>query len=326
MSQITEPGLYPDISNEDYHADPCPEPSLSSSLAKLIVSKTAAHARLAHPKLNPDHEPVVSNQFDLGSVAHSMMLHDERDIVVLDYDAYRTNAAKAERDEARANDKIPILAAQYETACAMVRSGRAQLDRHEEAWEAFRKGYGQPEQTVIWRDGPENFPIWCRMRLDWKPNNGNVFWDYKTTGGAASPQDWARTMLNTGADVQSGFYRRGIAKQLGIEDPHFRFVVQETEPPYALAVHELDPFFNGVAFRKADAAITSWAWCLKTGHWPGYVGRVHYLECPTWEANKWEDRNLDHDDQELLEISLRWQAPDAATEEAAANLFRGENK
>lgn len=185
MTQITKPGLYPDISNEDYHADPCPEPSLSSSLAKLIVNKTPAHAKLAHPKLNPDYEPTVSNQFDLGSVAHAMMLHDDRDIVVLDYDAYRSKAAKADRDEARAKGKIPILAAQYETACAMVRAGRAQLDQHEEAWEAFRKGYGQPEQTLIWRDGPENAPIWCRMRLDWKPNNGNVFWDYKTT--AARP-------------------------------------------------------------------------------------------------------------------------------------------
>ena len=112
-------------------------------------------------------------------------------------------------------------------------------------------------------------------RIDWPPTTA-CFSGY--TGAGADPDNWVRTMLNTGGDVQAGFYRRGVEKQLGIDAPHFRFVVQETEAPYALAVHELDPHFLGVAFRKADAAVENWSWCLRHDRWPGYAGRVH-LEC-----------------------------------------------
>lgn len=321
-AKIAEAGLYADVSTETYHADPCPEPSLSSSIAKLMLARSPAHARLAHPRLNPEQREETGDRLDFGSVAHALMLGDDRGVCVVEADSYRTKAAKDQRDEARANGQIPVLADKYERALAMVAAGRAQLDRHEEAWEAFKSGYGKAEQTLIWRDGPESGRIWCRARIDWLPNNGNVIWDYKTTGAGADPDNWVRTMLNTGGDIQAGFYRRGVEKQLGIEAPHFRFVVQETEAPYALAVHELDPHFLGVAFRKADAAVENWSWCLRHDRWPGYAGRVHYLECPPWEANRWEDRDQEQGDRSsLLETSLRWQAPDAATGQAVVEHF-----
>lgn len=319
---ITAPGVY-DIPAEAYHADPCPAPSLSSGIAKILLTKTPAHARLAHPRLNPDFEPEEKTAFDIGSAAHAMMLHDDRAFAVLDFPDYRTAAAKAARDAARAEGKIPLLDHQFDQVRAMVAAGRAQLDAHPEAWEAFRAGYGQGEVTLAWQDGPEDAPIWCRIRLDWKPSNGNVVWDYKTTAASAAPDEWARTMLNTGADVQLGLYTRGITRVLGIEQPQFRFVVQETEPPFALAVHTLDPHWTHIAWRKADTAIRLWSWCLRNDRWPGYVGRVHYLECPVWESRRWEEREERGDDRELLEQALRWQAPDEASGEAAADFFRG---
>ena len=49
--------IHTDISAEAYHADPAPEPSLSSSVAKILVNLSPAHARIAHPRLNPDYRP-----------------------------------------------------------------------------------------------------------------------------------------------------------------------------------------------------------------------------------------------------------------------------
>ena len=40
-----------DIPPREYHADPCPAPSLSRSIAKLLVERSPAHAYAAHPRL-----------------------------------------------------------------------------------------------------------------------------------------------------------------------------------------------------------------------------------------------------------------------------------
>ena len=42
-----------------YHLDPCPEASLSSTLAKTMLAQSPLHAWTASPRLNPDWEPVA---------------------------------------------------------------------------------------------------------------------------------------------------------------------------------------------------------------------------------------------------------------------------
>jgi hypothetical protein len=42
-----------DTTAVDYHADPCPEPSLSAHIAALLCARSPRHAWAAHPKLNP---------------------------------------------------------------------------------------------------------------------------------------------------------------------------------------------------------------------------------------------------------------------------------
>ena len=39
-----------ELSDEVYHADPCPSPSLSSSIANLVIDKSLMHAWRAHPR------------------------------------------------------------------------------------------------------------------------------------------------------------------------------------------------------------------------------------------------------------------------------------
>lgn len=45
-----------DLDESTYHADPCAAPSLSSSIAKVLLFKSPLHARYCHPKLNPQHQ------------------------------------------------------------------------------------------------------------------------------------------------------------------------------------------------------------------------------------------------------------------------------
>src|SRR5215831_5713580 len=50
-SMSVTPGVYA-MPAAQYHADPCPTPSLSASIIKLICLDSPAHAWTAHPKLN----------------------------------------------------------------------------------------------------------------------------------------------------------------------------------------------------------------------------------------------------------------------------------
>jgi len=72
-NRITEPGIY-DIPETDYHADPIAEPSLSSSIAKILLARSPRHAWANHPRLNPNQEPETRREFDFGSAAHAMLL------------------------------------------------------------------------------------------------------------------------------------------------------------------------------------------------------------------------------------------------------------
>jgi hypothetical protein len=290
MSKITKHGVY-EISAEDYHADPCPEPSLSSSMAKVIYGRTAGHAWESHPRLNPAHEAEEAEKFDIGSASHALMLGDPKKFEVIDAADWRKNEAKAARDAARAAGRIPLLTEQWKRVNTMVAAGRAQLATHEDSADAFTNG--KPEQTLIWQEDG----IWCRARLDWLPDKGAVFHDYKSTEASASPDAWQRILFALGFDIQAAFYRRGI-RALGLcENPEFKFVVQETESPFGLCVIGLMPGALDLAdSKKVAEALRRWKWCLTNNRWPIYPTRTCYIDAPAWHESEVLAREVRDDD------------------------------
>jgi len=281
--RITEPGIY-ELSEEDYHADCCPEPSLSASIAKKLVGQSPAHARHAHPRLNPGFASEEKEIFDRGTVAHALLLQGIEAAVVLDFDDWRTKDAKANRDAVRADGKIPILRKYWDAIIEMVDRCREQLAQHKEASDAFTEG--KPEQTLIWR---EDNGVWCRAKLDWLNDDRRKIFDYKSTGRNAGPDDIQRIVFSDGWDVQESFYRRGVRRLTGI-DPAFQFVVQESTEPYAASVIGFGPDIQWLGDEKVDLAIKQWGRCLKAGVWPGYPDRVCYPMLPKWEEEKWIER------------------------------------
>ncbi len=272
---IEKPGIY-EIPADLYHSDPCPEPSLSNSVAKALLTKTPRHAWCAHPRLNPAFAAEESEKFDLGKAGHSLMLHDPNTFEIIDAADWRTKEAKAKRDDARNSGKIPLLKEQWDRVEMMVRSGRRQLEAHKEASDAFTNG--KPEMTMIWKEGD----IWCRARLDWLPNSGDLFDDYKTTAASADPDQWQRLLFNLGYDMQAAFYCRGL-KALGIsKKPTFRYIVQEVDEPFALCVMALAPSAMDLADHKVARALEIWRSCLKANQWPGYPDQTCYVEAPAW--------------------------------------------
>lgn len=277
-----KPGIYT-ISARQYHADPCPEPSLSSSISKILCESSPAHARVAHPRLNPGCADDEAEHFDIGTAAHAILLEGEAAVAVIDAKDWRTNAAKDARDAARAAGKIPLLAKIWADVQAMVAATREQLADHADGKHMFLNGAA--EQTLIWREEG----VWCRARTDWlRPGNVD---DYKTTGASANPEVLSRTLFGNGWDIQAAFYLRGV-KVLTGTDAMFRFACQETYAPYALSVVTLGPDAMLLAEKKVLYALNLWRESLKKNRWPAYPTRTAYASLPTWIESAWLEKEM----------------------------------
>ncbi len=282
-----KPGIY-DIEESAYHDDPCAVPSLSSSIAKILINATPLHAWTAHPKLNPNFVREDKEIFDLGTVAHALMLQglEVAYILPIEFTDWKKNEAKALRDMARTNRKVPILAKNWSRVQAMVQSGKRQIAAHKEASDAFTNG--KPEQTLVWED---DHGVMCRARLDWLHDSRKIIDDYKTTGMPVDPDRYGRMMDSNGWDIQSAFYRRGIRKLFNL-DAQFRFIAQETSEPHALCVMGIGPDFQWSGDSKVQRAIDLWAQCLKSNKWPGWTDRIAYPVLPPWAESREENKQL----------------------------------
>lgn len=269
------------ISFEEYLADPCDVPSLSRSTIKDLVTKTPRHAYWNHPKLNKEFKPEESkSQFDIGTAAHSIFLQGDNIAVCLDFDDWRKKEAQAARDDARDSGLIPLLTKQYDGVMDMVEVAREELKKSELAIDLKD---GESEVTYIWKE----CETYCRIRPDWISNDRIIILDYKTTSQFAEPEQFSRTVVNYGYDIQDAFYKRGVRKVEGTE-PSFFFMVQEVEAPYLCSFIELDMQFQDMGDQKVKRGLHLWNRCMKEGVWPGYFGHVYTIEPPAYALAGWE--------------------------------------
>lgn len=291
---IAEPGVYL-MTEEQYHADPCATPSASASILKRALPLgsghgTARHMWQNHPRLNPpdpDKAEEANARFDLGSVFHLLILGKGAELVVVDAKDWRTAAAKAEREAAYKAGKQPCLKEQLERAAAMARAAVFQVRIREEL--ALAMSGGRPERVLVWVEETPAGPVMCRSQLDWIPDDGDMFPDWKSTGASAGPDDYGRTFFDIGADIQDVFYRRGIKAVLG-RDAYLAFPVIETAEPHCLMVHRTAPASLGLAERKVQWALNLFGACLHNNVWPGFPVETAWQECPPWHESKWSDR------------------------------------
>lgn len=282
-----------DVAAADYHQDAIADtPTLSASVAKLLISSSPAHARAAHPRLNPNYERVEEDKFSVGTAAHAVLL-EGRDIVsVVAAEDWRTNDAKALRDEIRTSGRIPLLNKQWAEVEAMCEAVREQLPRLDV--DPAVLAAGKPEQTIVWED----HGVTCRALIDWLHDDYAAIDDFKTTKASANPRSWTKTLYGMNADLQVAFNVRAVKAATGVE-PEFRFVVVETAPPFVVSVVGLAPSALALANDRMDRALAIWKRCLERDDWPGYDRRVHYVEMPGWLEYEW----LEQDARESLEAA-----------------------
>ncbi|MFZ3473148.1 PD-(D/E)XK nuclease-like domain-containing protein [Streptomyces sp. 4.24] len=271
---VTEPGVYP-MTAEEYHADPVPGGSLSSSGARKLLAPSCP-AKFQYER---QHGQGPKRVFDIGHAAHRLVLGEGVDVEEIKYSDYKTKAAQSARDTARFEGKTPLLTKEYDEVKAMA----AVIRQHPIAGPLFTPGEGIAEQALFWTDGPSG--ITRRALIDWTKHRATgrrILADYKTTTDA-SLDAISKTVNERGYHQQAAWYIDGaIALDLGDEDTVLVFVFQEKTAPYLITVVELDRETVRRGRERNRRAIETYAECQASGHWPGHHDGVAITSLPIW--------------------------------------------
>lgn len=278
-------GLHPAISADAYHADPAPAPSLSSSIAKTILHQTPRHAWFEHPRLNPNFEPKDDSKFDLGSVAHELLLGKGAGFVIVQADDWRTKAAQEKREAARAAGKKALLEKDFERASIAISRTIERL-----ADMGIRLDAMQREIVGVWQDEG----AWCRCMVDALDVENFVAYDAKFTGAGLSDEAIARQIDNLGYDLSAGHYIRGLERLVpgSAGRWRWRWIITEASAPHECRVIEADKATLEIGDRKAATALVIWARCIKNGGWPGYAPEIATGGLTDWAIQRWTNREL----------------------------------
>ena len=266
---IDRAGVY-DLSAVAYHEDPAPSPSLSSSLAKVLLERSPKHAWVKHPRLGGLSGPPASRSMALGTVAHSVILEgDTSSVRIVDAPNFRTKAAREQRDLAMADGLTPLLLQDWKKVQRIVTAS-------EEAGIGDLLSKCRTERTALaHQDG-----AWYRCRPDAVDEDAGIIYDLKTTAIPGTPREWARRRIWE-YSMQAGFYR-SVWELVSFVVPRFVFIVQETDPPYAVSQFEFDPLGCRHADLIAKRAMNLWAACMESDTWLAYPEGIQTVPSPEW--------------------------------------------
>lgn len=270
---VNTPGVY-DISIENYHSGP----GLSRS-SLLEFQKSPFHFWY---KLNnkEQKEPVdiirKMNALDFGNALHTFIL--ERETF---YDRYvvmeKVNRTTKEGKSSYAAHKEFAEKHSRQIICKEafheIQFMSASIDTHPDARSLISDAVY--EKSVYWND--PNTDLFCKVRPDiW---HSNMICDLKTCL-SGSFKDFQRSVISYGYHIQAGMIQEAIKHVLGEKIKNFVYVAIEKEPPYAVAIYQLDEMAveEGIArFRHILSGVKQ---CIDENNWPSYQSGV--INLPAW--------------------------------------------
>lgn len=272
-------GIHLSIPEEVYHVA---EPHVASNGGLKVLAKSPAHYMAWIACAGREETDALR----LGRAVHCAMLEPARfaaTYVVMPYlgdvkegvrTGYRSNAAKARRAEWEAeHGGAPALG---EDEVTVVRGMVESVLAHPKA-RLLLEG-GQSEVTCRWRDPASG--VEGKSRPDHHSPDIAVCADLKSTQDA-SESAFARAVGNFGYHLQCDWYVRGLA---ATADPatDFIFVAAEKEPPYAVALYQIDQDALAMAYETNSRRLDRLAKCLASNEWPGLPLGIATITLPPW--------------------------------------------
>jgi len=252
------PGVRYDLDEATYHA----AGGLSYSGAKVLLDCPARY------RWERDH-PVIKREYDLGHVAHRLILAKGSDFHVVDAPDWRTKSAQQIRDDTRSAGLVPILRHEFDAA---LRMENAVLGSS--AGQLF--AVGRAEVSLSWVDEQTGVPL--RGRVDWLHPNAIV--DVKTCD-KASPTAIRRAVYDYGYTIQAAAYSEGV-RACGLGILPFIFVFVEKAAPHLVTVAQLDEEAYAYGEQRWRDAIDLYDACVKADNWPAYSTDIETISLPAW--------------------------------------------
>lgn len=256
MATPNHHGLIYDMPEHEYHA----HPALSQSGMKRILDCPARY------RWEQDNPPAPKDHFDLGAVAHGLILGTGPEIEVIHHPNRMTNAAKDAIKAAREAGKVPILEKDYAAAEAI---GKA-VQNHPLA-SAFLALDGHSEVSAFWEDPDTGVQLRGRYdKLVTMPDGRACILDVKTTGQTAEPEAFMRQAAGFGYHLQLANYVDGHREITG-EEPLFLFIVVETKDPHLVSVIAPDEEALATGRARVADAIATYQQCTASNEWFSYT-------------------------------------------------------
>jgi len=281
-------GFFPDMSIEDYFADPIEEGSLSNSGIKILDGETALDFAFQHPRINPEaiEKARKSAAVLRGDIVHQLALGKGRGYEVGDYPDFKTKAAQEWRKGVEAEGKTAVLLKVYEPAVVMAEVVR---ERIEEALD------GAPyitEVPIVWREDTPAGSIYMRGMLDVWCESKAIILDPKVTAQLHDDKPGQFTIskhaASMGWDRQAALYTRGVEMIRPELANRVRFgnLLIKPEEPFTSRLLWPDQTMIMTALYECRAPMVKFAKCMRDGVWPSYPPEGEAFSLSPWEENR----------------------------------------
>ncbi|MBB1074514.1 PD-(D/E)XK nuclease-like domain-containing protein [Rhodoferax sp. 4810] len=239
----------------------------------MLFERSPAH--YMYGKTHPN-ESTPAKQ--LGTLIHLAVLElpeYNRRVVVAPAIDKRTKEGKAlfsAFNDSLLPDSLVVTQAQHE----IVSDIRTELNKN--TYAQILLNSGESEVTLTWTD--DDTGLRCKARPDWLCNNLDVIVDLKTANDA-SAASFAKSAAKYKYHMQAAFYLDAL-KACGLGDRAFIHIVTETEPPYGVALYQLDDDAIERGRERYKTAMRKLKHCMKTKDFPSYPMEIQPLSLPPW--------------------------------------------
>jgi hypothetical protein len=304
---VTKPGKYADITPSQYFSEICPAPAFTNSLIKLLIEETPKDAAYTHPAIGQPPEEVIATMVKRrGDVTHQLALGKGRGYAVGQWNAWRTDEAKAFKQAAVDAGVTPILQHEIEDASNMAAILKENIattlrDIGAERGIPIPDGGFSYETEVVFActfeiDGQE---IWARIMVDVWCEDLLVALDPKCTPYLTDKHAPAH-IGNMGWDTQAALYPR-VIETINPEWAGrvvFADLMVKPKPPYTSRTVSIPESWKTVANMDIDVAMRIFAKCIREDNWPGYAPGIHYMQQPSWAQKLALERQMEEGEGE----------------------------
>jgi hypothetical protein len=281
-------GLYPDMTAEEYYADPCPDVSISNSGLGVLLGETAKDFAFQNPRINVGAAPelVKSNMVKRrGDVVHQLALEKGRGYAIgaKAWKTWQSGDAKRFKEAAEERGLTPILPHAFEEAKKIAAVVRERIKR------ACDGADYQTEVPFMFQHMTPYGPIWVRGMMDVWCEELCAILDPKITDRIYGDKP-ARHMVDMGWDRQGALYRHAIGTIFPEKAGRVQFadLMVKPKPPFTHRTVAPERAWEATSLWECYRGFELFGQCLYSGEWPGFPDSIERLPCPPYEAKRRE--------------------------------------